>query len=407
MRLAHRTQAAMLFEKGLDPELVAVGMKRGIDLFEELTGGTAEKEILDIYPNPYRPKKVHASLGFIASRLGVIISKGEISKYLQSLGFETKWAKDNLEVIVPSFRANDVSIPEDILEEVARIYGYFNLASRLMEGKLPEPLYSSPFEFEYYLKTLLSGWGAVETYTLSLVAKKETTPGSLRLKNPLGSDSEYLRVSLMPSLVKAANENSGTLEPCHLFEMSNVYLPVKGNLPLEKMTLAGIFANYDYRKAKGIIEALLAKLHIKAEFEVTEANSFLPTRHLVVKTGRKVLGQFGVLTEKGHLYYEFDVEILRKESQPYESYKEIEKYPAQIEDVTFKFPPKTKIGEVISFVKKVTPEVYEVKLSDVYKNSFTLRLWYLNPAKTLTNEEVEKARNKIIKELASKFGAVL
>ncbi|MEJ2347955.1 MAG: phenylalanine--tRNA ligase beta subunit-related protein, partial [Patescibacteria group bacterium] len=119
MSLAHRTEAAGLFEKGLDPELVSLGIKRGVDLFIELTGGKPESQILDIYPAPYKAKKVITSLPFIEERLGISLSKKDISKFLNSLGFETSWKGQKLETLVPSYRSNDVDIAEDIVEEIA------------------------------------------------------------------------------------------------------------------------------------------------------------------------------------------------------------------------------------------------------------------------------------------------
>ena len=405
MSLAQRTEAAVLFEKGLDPELVTDGIGRGIELFVKLTGGKAEKEILDIYPNPYKAKKVLTDIDFITSRLGTSVEKVKITQILRSLGFETEWRGKILAVLVPSFRARDIEIPEDIVEEIARLYGYHNLPSELMQGALPEPLADAPFGFEEKVKNLLKGYGGVEVYTFSLVAFEEA-PTGLTLKNSLGKESEYLRTSLMPSLLKAARENLGEKEPFHLFEMANVYLPKKGDLPDEKMMLGGIFANTSFREAKGVVEGLVGELNVKSEIFSEDAAHYLPNRHIYLKVKGKILGEFGELSQ-GYLYYEFDAEALREAYREIESFKPIPKYPAQIEDLTFSFPSRTKIGEVIDYVFSSNKSVAKMELGDIYNENYTFRLWYQHPDKTLTDIEVEKVRNQLTKGLKNKFGAIV
>ncbi|MBI2405682.1 phenylalanine--tRNA ligase subunit beta [Candidatus Microgenomates bacterium] len=408
MSLAHRTVAATLFEKGLSTQLVSLTIKRGIDLFEELTGGQAEKEILDIYPHPYKENLIKTNLEFIQKRIGVEMSEKEISNILTSLGFAAKWINDTIEVVIPSWRAQDIGIPEDIVEEVARIYGYHNLPSELMTGKIPDPLPSAPFDFELKVKHILKGWGGVEVYTLSL------TPGefvdlegrhswALKLRNPLGSDSEYLRTSLAPSLASAAQQNAGEKEPFHLFEMANVYLPTRGKLPEEKMILGGIFIGHDYRTAKGIIEAFLAELNIEATFNAQDAGGFLPNHRISITSKKEEIGQLGVLTQNKFIHYEFNMELLHRSLTP-QSFHPIPKYPAHVEDISLVLPPRTLLGGVFDAVKNADTHVVSVELIDVYQDTRTLRIKYQNPHKTLNDKEVEKIREKIIKMLRSKFG---
>ncbi|MBI4157733.1 phenylalanine--tRNA ligase subunit beta, partial [Candidatus Woesebacteria bacterium] len=309
MSLAIRTEAAVLFEKALDTELVALGVSRGIDLFKELTGGSPEKKILDIYPSPYKKKYIKLDYHLLLKKLGLDLPRIEISKILESLGFESTSQGNSFSVSVPSFRSSDIETPEDISEEVARIYGYHNFPSTLMGGIIPEPLPNPPFSFEERLRSLISGWGGIETFTLSLVPG-EWEERALKLKNPLGAESEYLRTSLLNSLVSAANQNSGTSEPFHLFEIANVYLPRKGDLPEEKMMLAGIFANEGFRKAKGLLEALGESVNIRVTFKQEDSKNFLPSHRLEIYSGTNYLGQFGQLEKKGYFYYELEIETL-------------------------------------------------------------------------------------------------
>lgn len=407
MRLAKRTEAAMLFEKDLDSELVEIGIIKGIELFEELTGGTSEKEILDLYPQPYKIKAICVAKEIIDQKLGIEISKQEISKILTSLQFEPIWKNKSLLVKIPSFRANDIEAPEDLIEEIARLYGYHNFPGILMSGIIPDQPEDVPFAFEDKIKNILKGYGACEVYTLSLVAFNQTAEKSLKLKNPLGKESEYLRSTLMFSLAEAAKANAGEKEPFHLFEIANVYLPQTGNLPLEKMTLAGILANTGYREAKGVVESLLAELNIKADYLLEDLGGYLPSHRVSIKTSGGAIGSLGTLAENGFIYYEFDLEILRKIEGKLNSYQPIPQNPPQIEDLTLTFPEKTKIGEVIQAIYNVQFTINKVELRDIYQDSYTFRIWYQDPSKNLTDKEVEKIRNKILQVVKAKYGGYL
>lgn len=403
MSLAQRTVAATIFEKGTDTELVAPAILRGIDLFKKLTGGMVEKEILDIYPKPFKAKTISLDLGFIEKRLGISISQKDISNYLSSLGFENSWKGNVITVSVPSFRSQDVLSAEDIVEEIARIYGYHNLPSEIMTGKLTGRATSERFDFEMKIKNCLSGWGGNEVYTLSLVPKDYVSENALKLKNPLGEESGFLRISLLPSLIQIARENKGTFEKFHIFEMANVYLPKRGDLPEERMILAGIFENYDYRLTKGIVEALLQKLKIDVSFDIQETKGFTAGKCAKITTNKEVIGLIGYPQGTNFIYYEFEVEKLFRLSKGIGEYIPIPKYPAQVEDITFCLPEKTKVGEVVDLVKEETL-VTDCQLTDIYKDNYTFKICYQSLEKTLTNNEVEKEREKIIKKVKDKFG---
>lgn len=413
MALAQRSEAASLFEKNLDPEIVEPTIRRGIDLFVEICGGKPEKQILDLYPNPYVPKSVNVSMSFINQRMGVTVTKTDIERFLTPLGFKISLqGGETLKIDVPSWRASDIDIPEDIVEEVARIYGYHNLPSRVMEGQIPDPLPNAPFAFEKKIKESLQSWGGTEVYTYSMVARdKVDLTGSaswvLKLKNPLGADSEYMRLSLAPSLVDAVNQNRGESAPFHLFEMANVYIPVRGMLPEERMMAAGIFANTEFVQAKGTLEALFAVLKSEVILTTQDGKGFLPHHRLAIKAGREEIGQFGKLQHSGYWYWEVDIEALRKVSSTTHSFKPLPKYPSQVEDLSLVIPIRVHLGEIIKSIYKSDSHVVSVVLKDTYENTRTLRISYQNPDKTLTDREVEVIRTKLLKSLEKKFGVKL
>ena len=384
MKLAHRTQAAALFEKNLDAEGIEFATRRGIDLLEELTGGKPEKQILDIYPNPYKEKTITVEKSFIDKRLGIEVSLEEIVSSLESLGFGVESSiinhQSSIIITVPSFRANDVNIPEDIVEEVARIYGYHNIPSVLMSGALPEKLQDSPFEFERKVKLALKALGAVEVYTLSLVSKDEVGETALKLKNPLGKDTEYLRTSLVPSLMNVLKENPGETV-VHLFEVANIYLPKENELPEEQMTLTGVLKGYEYRNAKGILEKLLEEVNSDLKVELQNDGDML--------------------------FYEIGVTQIEKHSSPVKPFKSLPKYPPQVEDLTLVIEPDTKVGEVVDAALASSQFVTSVELVTIYENTITLRVEYQNPEKTLTDGEVIEIRAKLLQTLSETFSATL
>lgn len=403
MALAQRTQAATIFEKGIDPELVTPAIYMGIKFFKDICKGEPAGQILNIYPTPFKPKTISLNYSEITKRVGLVIPKGEITEILRSLRFEVLWKKNVLSVSVPSFRTSDIATGEDIIEEIARIFGYHNLPSQLMTGEIPAEPRDRRFIFEDRIKDLLSGWGGIEVYTLSLVSKEMTPAKALKLKNPLGAETEFLRISLMPSLIAAAGENIGINEKFHLFEMANIYLPKVGDLPQEKMILAGIFSGYEYRAAKGIVEALLIKLNIKAEFLSTELAEFSASKSAVIKSWQKDIGIIG-LTDNNLIYYEFSLEGLFSLADKNVSYKEISKFPSQIEDITFTLPEKTKIGDVIGSVLIKNKTIESFELTDTYESSYTFRVHYHSDEKTLTDKDVEEVRKQITALIKAKFG---
>lgn len=398
MTLGIRTVAATLNEKGVDPELAEIALKRGLHLYKKLTNAKQISEVFDLYQKKDKPSKITVKHSFIERVLGVSIDTKRVLKILRSLKIETDYNEStkSYTCIPPSFRHKDLVIPDDIAEEVARIYGYFNLPSKVMDGNIPENDSNAHFDFEKTIKEILKGLGANEVYTYSLV-KDESGSTNLKIKNPLGSDFSELRTSLFYSLIDAGNENRGETEPFHIFEMANVYIPQKGKLPNEELTLSGLFKGYTYREAKGVIEALLNSLKIKADFRPTE----------VMKSTVKILNSAfitpvnGSISEtKDFIYYEFTVENLFKNHSSVQKYVPIPVFPPQIEDMTVKLKKGQLVGDIMTKIKSASHLVVKVDLTDIYNDNYTFRIWYQDLEKNLTDKDVEIIRKQV--ELAVK-----
>ncbi len=403
MNLGQRSEAAVLFEKGLDSETVRPAILRAAQMIEKLSGGIAEKEILDIYPSPYRAKTVTTTKTELDKIIGISIKSSEMTTYLTNLSFKTEWNKNKLSVVVPSYRASDIDISEDIAEEIARIYGYHNIPCIMMEGQLPLPKPTLEFNTEKQIKDVLKALGAVEVYNLSLVSKDMVDKNALKLKNPLGTDTEYLRTSIRPSLAKNIEDNPQEKGYVHMFEISNIYIPRKITLPEERLILAGVIKGGEYRENKGIVEALLSELKIDYYTKIVDGKDYLPNQRLEIYSGNNKIGESGNL-ENGLYYYEFSIQKLISSKKIVKKYKEIAKFPPQVEDLTLVIPQKTYIGNIISEITNHQPLITSIQLTDIYENNFTFNIEYQDKNKTLTDSEVEIIRTKILSLLKSKFG---
>ena len=404
MELGQRSEAAVLFEKGLDSENVRPAILSAIEMIEKLSGGKAEKEVLDIYPLTYKTKTVITTKDEIDKIIGISIPRKDIVKYMSDLGFEVKQQGVTLLFSVPSWRADDIDIKEDIAEEIARIYGYHNLPCILMRGVIPAPRSNPEFAIEKKIKLTLQSLGAIEIYNLSLVDR-----GDIKLKNPLGPDTGFLRNNLKDSLINNIKDNPQEKGYIHMFEVSNIYLPIKNALPNEKLTLAGIIKNGEYRGNKGILEKLLEKLNIDYTSKLEDYKDYLPNQRIEVYSGKNKIGEYGNL-ESEYFYYEFYVQNLISSKKIERKYKEVAKYPPQVEDLTLVIPEKTYIGEVMNFISDFDISnqhsccISNLQLVDIYENNFTFNIEYQSKDHTLTDKEVEQIRNKILSSLKSKFG---
>jgi phenylalanyl-tRNA synthetase beta chain len=403
LALGIRTMAVQLNEKGVDPRLGSIALERGLNLYLTMAHGKQTSKVTDLFPGKPKITSITTSLEFIQDRLGIEIKPEKINSILESLGFDVSYTAKSktFSITPPSFRILDVTIAEDIVEEVARIYGYHNLPSRLMEGQVPADRPHTSFDFEIKVKQLLKGWGGVEVYNMSLVAKEFAGDRAIKLKNPLGADTQYLRTTLYYSLFNAYTQNIGRFDKIHLFEMANVYIQRKNDLPEEKMMLGGVLSGFDFRHAKGIVQALLEALHITAE-EIQPKTQSLALEFYVDK---QFIGH--MLMKNEVVYYEFPVELLKSVSRPYPRFVPISKYPVQIEDITLVIPQGTQIGTVIRCMMGAHKNIKKVTLEDIFQNAYTFRVQYHHLGKTLTASEVASIREKILKTVRTKFNAIV
>ncbi len=365
MSLAHRTSAAVLFEKDLPTEQVLPTLELAAEMLKQVSGGLPEPTALDILSGTESSKsiKLPKPLHTLSSeKMGVDISAQKAANYLKSLGFTVK---SQTEIQIPFYRKYDISIPEDLVEEVARLYGYHNIPSEIMSGELPAPSFDKTFFWERKIKTALKYFGFTEIYSYSLVAADH----GLKLSNPLTSDWLYLRTSLFPSHQKIMEENQGRVETLNLFEIANVYLPRTGDLPEEQPRLILSTSDSGYYRFKGLIVGLLSDLGI-----------------LNIEPEIKI--------DSGIQYWEIGLDQIIDHATDIKTYTPISKFSPIIEDINVLY--QGSYATIVKQIQSTSPLITSIKLVDKYGDKLTLRLTFHSKDKQLSDADVAPIRNQII-----------
>ncbi|HDQ88633.1 MAG TPA: phenylalanine--tRNA ligase subunit beta, partial [candidate division WWE3 bacterium] len=256
MALGHRTDAALRFEKGIDYLGVIPSLWYAVDLLEKNAEATLVSELIDIENHNFTQKEVSVDYEKISAIAGVEIKPQQVNSILVGLGFE--FNEPNSLVTVPSWRADDIQILEDLAEEVIRILGYYSLPNKLPTGEIPLKSVDSSFYWEDFAKDFLRYQGFFECYTPSATSKELAGEGALSLKNPLSEEFHYFRKSLIPQLLDVANSNKGYADQLRLFELARVYNLTdenkkEGQLPEQPFMLGLVVKGMDYLDFKGII----------------------------------------------------------------------------------------------------------------------------------------------------------
>ncbi|MDQ2995587.1 MAG: phenylalanine--tRNA ligase subunit beta, partial [Chloroflexota bacterium] len=281
------SEASRRFERGVDYELPPLAQRRALGLIQQIAGGTVAQGMIDVYTRPWQTVVLDLPPSEIARILGITLTTDEIAALLRPLGFgcEVDGDRNVVRVIAPSFR-QDVTMLADLCEEVARMYGYDRIPTTMLADELPEQRSNPSLELEEQVRDILVGTGLDEAITYSLtnmgsIAKTNPLDAEparyLRLSNPITPEREYLRRSILPTLLEALAQNLREYERVLLFEIGHVYLPHPGQvLPDQPRRLAIAMAGtraerswlsssaeaIDFFDLKGMVESLLERLHL-------------------------------------------------------------------------------------------------------------------------------------------------
>ena len=439
-KLALRTESSSRFEKDIDPNLVQMAMDRACNLAVELGAGEVMQDIIDLYLEKREEKKLQVNSKWINEFLGTEIEKEAMKQYLDSLDLTTEIVGEDLIVTSPTFR-NDIEIREDVAEEVARIYGYDNIPTTIIKtNSLKGGKNTKQQMDDMIINTLLSS-GLNQAISYSFVSprtfdninlpQESELRTCLKIRNPLGEDFSVMRTTTIASMMEALGRNySRSNEEARLFELGKVYIPNadQNKLPKEvNMVTLGIYGGVDYLDLKGVVENVIDVLGIKfVSFKRQSENAtFHPGKTADLYIGKEYIGILGEIhpdvcdnygVDTSCFMAELNLDKLYALSNLEKNYKPLPKFPSVTRDIAILIDDSILVQDIEEVIVKQGGSILEsVKLFDIYKGkqipegkkSVAYAIVYRDNNKTLTDNEVNKVHEKILRSLEYKLGAQL
>ena len=312
------TEASHRFERGIRPELAPLALRRATQLILETAGGTAAEGIVDLYPGRRERPPVSLSASRISQVLGVDYEMAEVERILVSLGFRCSSPSTGEETLiaeVPYWRS-DISIEDDLVEEVARIGGYDAIPTTTLSTPIPHHQPDDLITVRERARDLLAAAGMRETisYNLTSLGALDVSPRPIRIANPMSAEQEYLRTSLRSAVLGTLSSNRRTAAGAgiRIFEIGRVFLPREGavgpELPDEREMLVGVLSgrrfppswrapsvDMDFFDAKGVLERLFGGLGVPAEYVRAEDPVLHPGKTARISSGGETIGVVGEL----------------------------------------------------------------------------------------------------------------
>lgn len=450
------SEASYRFSRGVHPALAERGVRRGLILMQRLAGGTIAQGLIDEYPLPPREPTVEIRTDEVERWLGIHLQPAEIAGLLRRLDFAADETPDGVRATAPDHRLDigeGVIGRADLMEEIARLYGYDRIPETQIADQLP-PQYGNPsFEAEERLRDLLVSLGLQEVITYRLTSPEREAralasnptgdrPAYLQLANPISSDRTVLRRSLLPAVLEVAERNRHSRTRLALFEIGPVFLPLEAEpLPKEPRRLALLLTGsralptwqpadtspMDLFDLKGLIESMLAALAISSpRLEPAEHPAFHPGKCAALWADTQSLGILGEihpavqrrygLGQSPVLAAELDLEALLACVPPRRTARPVPAYPPVLEDLAFVVDEGLPAEQVAAAIRRAGGELLaEVRLFDLYrgerigagKKSLAYALTYQAADRTLTDDEVAVIRQRIIRHLEHELNAQL
>lgn len=448
--LGLRSEASLRFEKGIDLGGCLRAINRAAQLIYDMGAGEVVTGVVDNYISPANEKTVMFRPKRATYVLGMDIPKEKASDILSRLQFKVQDAGEDLLVTVPTYRV-DVSIEEDLIEEVARIHGYHQVPATLPFGSSSHGAKTREQSFKTLIADALAGAGFYEVVTYSftnprvfdLMNLPADSPlrNTVKIQNPLSEEHSVLRTMMLPGLLEVLSRNfNRRVQDGAIFELDTVFLPGgDGHPPEERSALTAVAMGkapgnwkmqsqeFDFYFLKGVLESILGELGTEVVNFYPENNnpSFHPGRTATLDVGGRKIGVIGELhpdvLEKYELpervvAFEIDFDKLYTVSGQPKVYKPLPKFPGVERDLAIVLKRENRTGDILEAIRKTGGELLiSVSLFDIYQGeqvpqgyqSMAFALKFQATDRTLTDAEVSEVTDAIATELSSRFGAQL
>lgn len=446
-----RSESSNRFEKGVDPNRVRKAGERACQLFAEYASGSVLDGVVEFDQLDYDEKTVTIWTSKINERLGTNISNEEIADILRKLHFNYDQDGETFTVYAPT-RRQDITIFEDMVEEVARIYGYDNLPFTLPQGGSQAGGLTKNQALKRQVKQFLEGVGLSETVTYSLTTTsraeelvspevKDGLVSTVSLAMPMSEEHSTLRVSILPEMLASASYNLARKQAnIAYYELGSVFVSKEKKIteqPEEKLRLAGVLTGewvthpwqqekkpVDFFVTKGILEGLFDLLNVAVTYKQAKIEGMHPGRTAQIFMGDRAIGFVGQLHPLMQKAYDlketyvfdidFDYVLEIHENEP--SFAVIPRFPSVTRDIALVVDEKIAAGDIQEAIAHAGGAlVKDIQVFDVYqgehleagKKSIAFSLFYQDPERTLTDDEVEASYQAILDEVTKKFGAEL
>lgn len=439
-KLGLRTESSSRFEKGIDPNLAELAVNRAAQLVEMLGAGKVLKGIEDNYPSKTEQKVLNVNPQRIIARLGVDLPIAQFIEILESLEFECNLkSAEELEIKVPSFRL-DMEQEADVLEEIARIYGFENIPAKQLEGNYTAGVKTERQKFNDILKSTAISTGLYEVLSYSFVSPsgvdKIKLPANspkrnfVRLINPLGEETSVMRTTMIPNMLDIVYTNmSRKNQEFAGFECGHIFTPNEEGLPTESnhMCMSMYGKEVDFFVLKGVVEKVLERAGMK-NYEIIpekENTTFHPGRCAKIVCNGALVGYLGEihpdvlenygLTQRVYVA-EIDTDVVFENSDRTIVFKSLPKYPSTSRDIALTVKDEVYVKDIEDIIEANGEGLVEnYRLFDVYKGSqieegyksVAYSITYRSAEKTLTDDDIAPVHENILKELSEKLGAEL
>lgn len=425
------SDAQLRFEKGLSTQAPPDAMARAIELVTELCGGELVM-IQDIQAGTYKAPSYSIAFAKIDELIGVPIKKTEAVSTLKRLGFSVKSDAKKLTATVPWWRDHDIESGRDLVEEIARVYGYVNLPSVFPAG-VSKRKTDRELVLEQRVRDFASGAGYTETFTYSFVSKQLSekagfdTKAMLKISNPLSSDFEYMRTSLLPSMLDVMAENQDRFRDQHLFEIAHAYYPQGKGLPDEQLEMAlGVMGENSWKDAKGLVEHVLAGLGVRnISWKPLATDPFWhPGRTVQAFDGERLLATVGEIHPNLSSKYKFDarvalahlpLETVFASASDVKLYTPIPTYPVSKRDAAFIVSRDIHVQDMAAALQKASRLIKHIEWFDTYRGkglpngtkSVAFHFSIGSDEKTLETVDVDQVMDLVMREAKNLFNATI